>query len=65
MPVNIKVVSFDSFKQLEGALTSFTSQANLHVYYIHGFGSTDEEASFVSLDDDISILSDEDNDLEE
>ena len=65
MPVNIKIVSFDSFKQLEVALTSFTSQTKLHVYYIHGFGCTDEEASFVSLDDNISILPDKDNDLEE
>ena len=46
---------------------SLTSQTKLHVYCIRGFGLHTEEAWFVPLDDleNISILLEEDNDLEE
>ena len=64
---NIKVVFIDSFKQLQVANHVDTSQIKLHAYCKNGFGLHTEEALFVSSDDlgNISILLDEDNDLEE
>ena len=64
---NINVVSIDSFKQLEVAIKSITSQTKLHVYCKYDFGlHTLGSYSFVSLNDldNISISLDEDNDLE-
>ena len=65
---NINVVSTDSFKQLEVAVKSITSQTKLHVYCKYDFGlHALGSYSFVSLNnlDNISISLDEDNDLEE
>ena len=52
---------------MKSQIKSITSQTKLHVYCIHGFVLHSEEASFVSLDDldNISIFSEEENDLEE
>ena len=48
-------------------IKSVASQIKLHVYSKYGFGCAHEEASFSSLDElsNITILLDEDNDLEE
>ena len=65
---NIKVFSMDSFQQLEVANKVDTSQTKLHVYCkVNMASGKHEDASFVSLDDleNISILLNEDNDLEE
>ena len=64
---NINVVCIDSFKQLEVAVKSITSQTKLHVYCKHDFElHTLGSYSFVSLNnlDNNSISLDEDSDLE-
>ena len=65
---NIKVFSIDSFQQLDVANKVDTSQTKLHVYCkVNMASGKHEEASLVSLDDleNISVLLNEDNDLEE
>ena len=53
---NIKVVSINSFRQLEVTIKSVTSQSKVHVCFKHGFGS------YINM---VSILLDEDIYLEE